>query len=408
MKRLLFVLLTGLLVAVFLFALMKDQTREWTVYQRKFFSSLHKDERRGLAGGIKQLQVTELHRIDRCTTCHLAIDKPQLALAEEPFKAHPGNFLETHPPEKFGCTICHGGQGLATEVQDAHGFVEHWEQPLLTGEFVQASCQKCHGDLQPIRNDVPKLIQGQALYKKLGCAGCHTVHGFGQTVSVDLSDIGDKPWQLLDFTFVRGEPTEAQWLHEHFREPRQITPGFGKDELPPGEEEVYPTFMPNFGLSEDDAKALTIYMLGLSAETFPSTYVLPPAAAKIEPPPSSPVEAGKLVFEKYGCIGCHGQAGSGGRRNFNSQLGQEVPSLVNVKSYYDRAALKEFIQTGRQPVPRQDASRPRPPSYMPAWKDRIPDQELETLVDYVLSLNDRVIPEPATAPAAGDAAPESP
>ncbi len=399
MKRILFVIGTALLALLFFLAMGQDMNREWNGYQRRFVKSLAPEERRDVKPGIKQLLATDLGRVDRCTTCHMAIDKPKIALGQQPFTAHPGQFLDWHPPEKFGCTTCHGGQGLATETAAAHGEVEHWERPLLRGPLVQASCYKCHGDVETIRQHVPMLSRGMELYKKMGCAGCHAVQGFGQTVSVDLTEVGDKPWQLLDFTFVKGEPTLSQWLDEHFKGPRQITPGYRKDELPPGEEEIYASFMPNFGLSDDDALALTTYMLSLTAEKLPAKFVVPAVLAKAELPPSSPVEAGRLAFVKYGCVGCHGQEGMGGRHNFNAQLGEEIPSLVHAKDYYDRQSLKEFIETGRQPVPRMNASRPRPPVYMPAWKGRIPDAEISAIVEYVLSLNERVPQEPAAAPA---------
>ncbi|MBI3087892.1 MAG: c-type cytochrome [Candidatus Omnitrophica bacterium] len=403
MKRLLFLLSTAALAGLFVLAMWQDLSREWAGYQRQFFRSLAKDERRGLSGGIKQLIVSELHRVDRCTTCHLAIDKPQLALAEEPFTAHPGDYLAWHPPEKFGCTVCHDGQGLATEVQAAHGDVKHWERPLLRGRLVQASCLKCHGDLERIRDHVPALRQGIALYKQHGCAGCHAVHGVGQTVSIDLSDMGDKPWQLLDFTFVEGHHNFSQWVYEHFKEPRRVTPGFRAHELPPGEEEIYPTFMPHYGLSDDEAWALTVYMLGLTGESLPAKYVLPSPPAAPQPTYASSIEAGRAVFERLGCVACHGTEGRGGRRNLNAVLWQEAPPLVLVKAYYeqDREGLKELIRAGRQPVPRLDPSRPVPPLYMPAWKERLTEEELDHLVDYLFSLADAwpAAPQPVSAAA---------
>lgn len=393
MKRVLFLALSGLLTVLFLVAVGFDMTREWTAYQRRFAKSLRRDERRGLHGGIQQIQVKALGRVDRCTTCHVAMDHPQLALAEQPFTAHPGEYLSWHPPDQFGCTVCHGGQGLATQVQAAHGEVKHWEQPLLRGSLVQASCRKCHGNLEPIRSYVPLLAQGVQLYDRLGCAGCHTVQGFGQTVSIDLSDMGDKPWQLLDFTFVEGDHTLTQWIEEHFKEPRRTTPGYRLSELPPGEEEIYPTFMPNFGLTDEQAQALTIYMLSLTAESLPATYVIA-ATPPTQPAYATAVERGRAVFQKYGCAGCHGEGGVGGRKNWNAQVGEEEPSLVYVKMYYDRDRLKGLIRDGRQPVPRRDPARPRAPSFMPAWKDRLTDAELDDVVEYLLSLYDSQVPQP--------------
>jgi mono/diheme cytochrome c family protein len=174
-----------------------------------------------------------------------------------------------------------------------------------------------------------------------------------------------------------------------------VTPGFRKEELPPGEEEIYPTFMPDYGLSDEQARALTIYMLSLTDRSLPSKYVTAPAPAEPEPEYASSVDHGRAVFHQYGCNGCHGTNAMGGRKNWNAQLGQEVPSLVYVKAYYDRDTLKEFIRAGRQPVPRLDTRRPRPPLYMPSWKDRLSEEELDALADYLLSLYEQVPGAPA-------------
>ena len=406
MKRLLFLLGTALLTALFVAAFWEDSTREWTHYQSQFAKTLQKAERQHVSGGIKQLIISDFHRVDRCTTCHVAIDKPQLALAKQPFTAHPGQYLQWHPPEKFGCTVCHEGQGLATEVKAAHGDVEHWEKPLLRGELVQASCYKCHGDLEKIKTHVPKLLEGIALYQQNGCAGCHAIHGVGQTVSIDLSEMGDKPWQLLDFTFVQDDQVLSQWVEQHFKEPRRITPGFRKHELPPGEEEIYPTFMPNYGLTDEQVNALTVYMLSLTTESLPAKYVIPAPLAPPAPTYASSVEAGRAVFETIGCVACHGQGGRGGRRNCNAVYGEEAPSLVYVKAYYDRESMKELIRNGRQPVPRINPSRPTPPLYMPAWKDRLTEEQLDHLVDYLFSLYDE-LPQQAKAEPQTAAAPAS-
>ena len=68
-----------------------------------------------------------------------------------------------HPTEKFGCTICHGGQGSATdftlaahtpndrkvkhEWEHALGWESShfWDYPMLPKRFVESSCLKCHG-----------------------------------------------------------------------------------------------------------------------------------------------------------------------------------------------------------------------------------------------------------------------
>ena len=393
MKRLLFLALCALTLLLFVVAVFQDANHEWTGYQRRFLKTLQPHERRGVSGGIKQTIVSNLHRVDRCTTCHLAIDKPQLALAEEPFKAHPGKFLEWHPVEKFACSVCHGGQGLATDVKAAHGDVPHWEEPLLRGPFVQASCRQCHGNLQAIQTYAPQLVKGQELFRAKGCYGCHAINEFGQTISQDLTEVGSKSYLLLeaDFEMMPRPHDRIHWIMRKLAHPRMLNPGVRQEELPPGEEEVFPSAMPNFGLSADEIQALAVYLLSLTASDLPASYVTP---APPEPTPvfASATERGRAVFNAFGCAACHGAGGDGGRRNWNSGLAGEVPPLVYVKAYYgqDVESLKRLIRNGRQPVPRARASGPNPSLYMPAWKDRISEEELDALVAYLLSLAERL------------------
>jgi len=397
MKRALFLICSWSLAVLFALALWQDTDREWTRTQRRFFKTLAKAERRGLEPGIKQLIVSDLDRVDRCTTCHLAVDKPQLALAEEPFIAHPGRLLEWHPPEQFGCTVCHGGQGLATAAKAAHGDVEHWEEPLLRGPLIQASCARCHGDVQAIAEHAPLVIEGQALFQAKGCYGCHAVKEFGQTVSQDLTTIGSKSYLLLEADFEMMEPPHdrIQWLVRKLRHPRRLNPGVRPEALPAGEEEVFPSSMPQFGLSDDEVRALTTYLLSLTEFNPPVSYTTPQAPPAPEPAYASAEARGQAVFQRFGCTGCHGLGGLGGRHNWNAGFGEEIPSLLYVKAYYgnDVESLKELIRRGRQPVPRADPARPRPLLYMPAWGDRIAEEDLDALVAYLFSLADRLPPD---------------
>lgn len=409
MKRLLFLIFSALLAVLFVLSFVEDSTREWTGYQRRFMNTLERAERRGVSTGIQQVIVSDLRNVDRCTTCHLAIDRPQLALAEEPFKSHPALPGEVnkdgnptpfifHPIEKFGCTSCHGGQGLATEVKAAHGDVPHWEEPLLRGPLVQASCRQCHGNTEQIREHVPMLLEGRELFKAKGCYGCHAIKDFGQTVSVDLAEVGSKSYLLMeaDFEMMPHPHDRIHWLRRKLGQPRSLNPGLRPEELPAGEEEVFASAMPHFGLSDHEVEALTVYLLSLKASNLPASYVTQ-ALPEPEPVYASEVERGEAVFVKFGCTACHGIGGVGGRKNVNAGLGEEVPPLLYVKAYYehDVESLKNVIRNGRQPTPRATPHRPRPPLYMPAWKDRIPEEDINALVAYLFSLSDQLPEAPA-------------
>lgn len=377
--RLLFVTLTLALVAIFGYAMWKDAARDWVHYQQRFARSLKGDERKAAPNGIQQTVIPSLKRIDRCMTCHVAIDKPQLALAEQPFTAHPGKYLEWHPIEKFGCTSCHDGQGLATTVTAAHGEVKHWEDPLLRGPLVQASCGRCHGNISEIA--APLLVQGKQLVAEKGCYGCHTIKGFGGTISQDLSDVGSKPLLQIDFTFVEGPATRANWLMQKFKNPQRVEPGHPEEQPP-----IPPSAMPNFGFTDEEAQALTAYMLSLTGEDLPVSYVVPATPEPPAPTYASSIEAGHAVFKKYGCAACHGIDGRGGRRNWNSATIQEEPPLINVRHGYTKDELVAFIKRGSQPLAKLDPHGAVPPLYMPAWGERISERELNDLADYLLSL----------------------
>jgi hypothetical protein len=131
-----FFALSILALALILAAEWQANTPSWKTYQRNFLQIEAQDEPNAAAKSavlatpleIHQVMLTGLQRVDRCTTCHLGVDDPTLKNAPEPFRYHAN--LGPHIPSKFGCTICHGGQGLATDKQSAHGNVAFWQTPL--------------------------------------------------------------------------------------------------------------------------------------------------------------------------------------------------------------------------------------------------------------------------------------
>ena len=61
-------------------------------------------------------------KVDRCTTCHLGIDKKGFENEKQPFTTHPNLdfYLQgPHPIDKVGCTSCHQGRGRATGFMSA-------------------------------------------------------------------------------------------------------------------------------------------------------------------------------------------------------------------------------------------------------------------------------------------------
>ena len=97
---------------------------EWKGYQSEFHDLVAKafGEQRAatIPSGIQQVWVKEINRTDRCTTCHQGIEWKGFESAPNPYRTHPKEILDKHPVSKYGCTICHGGQGYATTAAEAH------------------------------------------------------------------------------------------------------------------------------------------------------------------------------------------------------------------------------------------------------------------------------------------------
>ena len=145
--------------------------------------------------------------------------------------------------------------------------------------------------------------------------------------------------------------------------------------------------MPQFGFTEDEARALVAFLVHLREQK----------VALSLPSLMSPVERGREVFRKYGCAGCHGADGNGGVPNPNAKTAELVPDLIHVAEGYSQDELKARILKGQREIPALDANRPQPPLYMPAWAGTIKDAEVADLVAYLISLK----PKGASARAAG-------
>lgn len=206
---------------------------------------------------IKQILLPHLEKVDRCTTCHLGIENPLMKGAPQPFGMHPAltkDFLLKHPFEKMGCTTCHMGQGRATTVKAAHGKVKHWEEPILPQGYLQIQCFQCH-TYQKAPEGAEVAQQGYKLFMSRGCGGCHTIEGLSQgTQCPDLTSEGDKITKLYDFTRVKGEHTAMNWHLQHFLDPQKVSPD---------------TIMPKLVQNEEEAMALTTFVLSLKESKIP-------------------------------------------------------------------------------------------------------------------------------------------
>src|ERR1017187_1321602 len=141
-----FFALSLIALALMLAAVWQAAAPEWKAYQQEFHrleavgepNAAAKSEVLNASLVIRQELLPGLQRVDRCTTCHLGVEDPTMKSAPLPFTFHPN--LAPHVPARFGCTVCHGGQGLATDKRNAHGNAPFWQEPLLPRDYIRASC----------------------------------------------------------------------------------------------------------------------------------------------------------------------------------------------------------------------------------------------------------------------------
>ncbi|MFZ5479248.1 MAG: c-type cytochrome [Myxococcota bacterium] len=199
---------------------------------------------------VEQRIVAALDVVDRCETCHDAAD-------------HPGNWVDEHPVERFGCTPCHGGQGLATTKEGAHEAALDWEWPLRSAAEREAACGGCH--LGSSVEGAPVLSRGRVALDERGCAGCHDVPGYG------LPDFAPRLDGLRD-------KVTPGWVRAWLLDPGALNPDHR---------------MPVFTLTEDDRDALLAFLFSLPGPEVQALGV------------EGDAERGRRVVSYRRCATCH-------------------------------------------------------------------------------------------------------
>jgi cbb3-type cytochrome oxidase cytochrome c subunit len=273
----------------------------------------------------------DVPRYDRCTTCHLGIDRIGYDKGvdgqemEAVYRAHPhltdgattvdpkgrtvaaGLYLDAngpHPINSFGCTICHGGQGSGTtftyashtpdtreerkEWEDRHDWheIHHWDFPMLQTRFLESSCLKCHHAV----TDIPQAKQLQAGYERItkyGCTGCHTIGGEG----VDGPDLTDNRQVGPNLAHIASKDSR-DWVARWIRNPHAFRPDSRMPRFYDVTNNSAPQDQPKVAA---EVQAMTHYLFAVST----------PPTGFADVSSGGDAERGKSLFFQKGCLACH-------------------------------------------------------------------------------------------------------
>jgi mono/diheme cytochrome c family protein len=332
---------------------------------------------------VDDVNFIRVAKMDRCQTCHLAIDKKGYEKYPQPFTTHPDldMFLggsSKHPIDKVGCTVCHEGMGQSVSFRDAAHMPstekqqEEWEKkyrweqphlwdfPMLPVKMTEASCEKCHKQ-QVYIPKADNLNVAYATYERAGCYACHKTKGFDTNIR--------KPGPIL--TKIDSKLT-PDWVKNWIRNPKAVKPT---------------TWMPRFFYNSnnsgpEDAVRNESEINGIVAYLFANAEKHEPA---VKNPAHGDAKRGEEIVKTIGCQGCHvvgegSREAAGPRRTF----GQPLENIGNKTTY-------EWIYDWVR-----DPKHFSPATYMPNL--RLTDAQVADVATYLVSLKGP----------AGDAAKASP
>jgi len=327
-----------------------------------------------ITNATNDMYFQQIPKIDRCTTCHVFIDKPGYEDQENPYKTHPKvdtlavGVNSAHPVKDFGCTSCHGGVGdrvndfnspvhvPRNEAQKKEWIAKyHWHephkipQPMLPLQYTEGQCLKCHQGVERIPL-ADNLNKGRELIEQYGCYGCHKIEGWQHL---------EKPGpSLLKIT----AKTNTEWMKNWIWSPHSFNP---KSKMP--------AFFMQANNSEPE------YMAKNEAEVNAMVTYLAAKAKPYKPNVSyrgGNADKGKELIETIGCVGCHMVEGID--EKWNATANRKGTYLTGTGSKVDPDWLVSWLKK---------PDHYDPTSVMPSF--RLTDGEANDIAAYLLSLKNK-------------------
>ena len=339
-----------LLLILLAIAPAKDFFSDWRRYQRGYEHLISKRSdavtlRRHFEPGVQQIWLPEMNVVDRCTTCHTALNEATLMdVTTQPYRPHPPI---PHKTDQLGCSVCHRGQGAATSVSDAHKSTLAWEEPILPAKYLESSCGQCH---QQDLKGTPQLNLGRKMVAQYGCVHCHTIKRPDGSVVTGTDD----PPSLAHVA----DKTTREWIYAWLKDPQAY---------------ASTATMPNFRLKDEDARDISAFLI--STSTPASLKVVQASldqATKVKDDAALQTKAASLYGESF-CASCHAVQNAAG----NLVGGNVGPELTKVGSKVKPEWLQAWVRNPHDYDP---------PTAMPHY--RFSDQEVGLLTGFLMGKSD--------------------
>ena len=320
---------------------------------------------------VDDVNFIRVPKMDRCRTCHLAIDRKGYEKYPQPFTTHSNldqyvGSASPHPMDRTGCTGCHEGMGQSVSFRDAahapstpeqkHEWEEQydwkephvWDFPMLPTKLTEASCAKCHRQEVYLPN-AEKLNVAYATFERAGCYACHKTKGFDANMR--------KPGPIL--TKIDSKLT-PDWVKTWIRNPRAV-----KDT----------TWMPRFWYNSNNSSPEDAVRNEVEINSI-VTYLFANAEKHefaVKNPPRGNAKAGEGIVNSIGCLGCH-VVGEGKRSEIGPRrtFGQPLES-VGAKTTYEW--IFNWVR---------DPKHYSPATYMPDM--RLTDAQVADVATYLSTL----------------------
>ncbi len=340
-----FGIVSGLLLICLAIAPTKDHFSEWHHYQNGYLSLIHDrgdaiSLRRKFQPGIQQIWLPELGVVDRCATCHEGLKEASLAdVTMQPLRKHP---VIPHPIDRYGCVICHRGQGPATTVQEAHYSERAGDDPVLPARYIESGCGQCH---QNELTGTPQLNNGRKMLAQYGCVSCHLIKT-PDGITMKSTDVPPSLEHIAD-------KTTREWIYTWIKNPQAY---------------AVSATMPNYKLSDADASDISAYLMSSStpqAGDVDATVI--PLAKNADP------SAGPSLYGESFCATCHAVQNDAG----NLVGGNVGPELTRIGNKAKPAWLQAWIEN-----PHTYNSATLMPHY------RLTPQQVATLTSFLMNKTD--------------------